>query len=41
MDISHTDVHGSGIVYRVDSLSTRYLTAKGIIPEGLNSIGQF
>ena len=31
----------SGIDYRVASLFTRYLTAKGIIPEILSSIGQF
>ena len=30
-----------GIDYRVDSLFTRYLTAIGIIPESLKSIGQF
>ena len=29
------------IDYRIASLFTSYLTAKGIIPEGLNSIGQF
>ncbi len=31
----------SGIEYGVASLFTRYLTAIGIIPESLNSIGQF
>ena len=31
----------SGIVYIVDSLSTRYKTAKGIIPKSLKSIIQF
>ena len=30
-----------GIDYRVASLFTRYLTAIGIIPESLNSLGQF
>ena len=30
-----------GIDYRVDLLFTRYLTAVGIIPESLKSIGQF
>ena len=30
----------SGIDYRVASLFTRYLTAIGIIPESLKSIGQ-
>ena len=30
-----------GIVYRVASLFTRYLTAIGIIPKSLKSIGQF
>ena len=30
-----------GIDYRVASLFTRYLTAIGIIPESLKSIGQF
>ena len=30
-----------GIDYRVASLFTRYLTAIGIIPESLSSIGQF
>ena len=31
----------SGIEYRVASLLTSYITAKGIIPESLKSIGQF
>ena len=31
----------SGIDYKVASLFTRYLTAIGIIPESLRSIGQF
>ena len=31
----------SGIDCRVSSLFTRYLTASGIIFEGLNTIGQF
>ena len=31
----------SGIDNRVASLFTRYQTAEGIIPKGLNSIGQF
>ena len=30
-----------GIDYKVASLFTRYLTAKRIFPEDLNSIGQF
>ena len=30
-----------GIDYRVASLFTRYLIAKGLIPEDLNFIGQF
>ena len=29
------------IDYRVASRFKRYLTSKGIIPEGLNSVGQF
>ena len=31
----------SGVDYRVSSLFTMYLTAKGITPESLSSIGQF
>ena len=31
----------SGIAFRVASLFTRYLTAKIIIPESLNAMGQF
>ena len=31
----------SVIDYRVASFFARYLTARGIIPESLNSIGQF
>ncbi len=35
----HTDVHVE--IIEVASLFTSYITAKVIIPEGLNSIGQF
>ncbi len=35
------NVRTSQYDYRVASLSTRYLTAIGIIPESLISIGQF
>ena len=35
------DILTLGIEYKVASLFTRYLTAKRIFPEDLNSIGQF